>query len=96
MEIVKYIFGNFWHWLGALIFLVIIIDGVIVNLFKVILVIIQKKKELPKHDPMDLPTIAPQGTIWPYDGKKYIFVKDTWIQISETLLNNTPSSTPEQ
>ena len=89
MEIVKYIFGDFWHWLGALIFLVIIIHGVIA------LATIQKKNELPEHDPMDLPAIAPQGAIWPYDGKQYIFVKDTWIQLSDTLLNTLSSATEQ-
>ena len=95
MEIVKYIFGDFWHWLGALIFLVVIIHGVIANLLKAILATIQKKDELPEHDPMDLPAIAPQGAIWPYDGKQYIFVKDTWIQLSDTLLNTLSSATEQ-
>ena len=80
MEIIEYIFGNFWHWLGALIFLVCIIDGVIVNMFRVIAGFIEKKKE---NNPMELPTKAPQGAIWPYEGKMYMFVDDKWITLDD-------------
>lgn len=84
MELIKYIFGDFWRWLGALLFIVVIIN-----------VVTQKKIKLTEHDPMDLPAIAPQGATWPYNGKKYIFVKDTWVQLSDTLLNTFPSATEQ-
>ena len=30
MELIKFIFSDFWHWLGAFVFLVIIVDGIFV------------------------------------------------------------------
>ena len=33
MELIKFIFSDFWHWLGAFVFLVIIVYGIFVNFF---------------------------------------------------------------
>lgn len=98
MEIVKYLceffFTDFWHWLGGLIFLVVIVDGIFVNIFRIIMAAVVRTKKLPERDPMEMPPVAPEGTIWPRDGKHYIFVKGTWIQFDwmikekENNLNN--------
>lgn len=38
-----------------------------------------------ERDTMELPSEAPQGAIWPWDGKKYIRINDTWVQMTEDL-----------
>ena len=32
----EFFFTDFWHWLGGLVFLVVIVDGIFVNLFRLI------------------------------------------------------------
>jgi hypothetical protein len=32
----EFFFRDFWHWLGGVVFLVIIVDGIFVNLFRLI------------------------------------------------------------
>lgn len=93
MELIKFIFSDFWHWLGAFVFLVIIVDGIFVNFFRVIIHALKWKQKVPERDPMDFPEKAPQGTIWPRYGEKYIFINGTWIQLTGTLLKDYETKT---
>jgi len=47
MEIAKYLceffFTNFWHWLGLVIIIAIFIDGVILNLYRMIINLFKRK-----------------------------------------------------
>ena len=54
MEIVKYLceffFTDFWHWLGGLIFLAVIVYGIFVNIFRIIMAAVVRTKKLPERD----------------------------------------------
>ena len=41
----EFFFTDFWHWLGGLVYLVVIVDGIFVNLFRMILGIFARKGE---------------------------------------------------
>lgn len=41
-----------------------------------------------ESDTFELPTNAPQGAIWPFDGKKYIRINDTWVQLTDDLISD--------
>jgi hypothetical protein len=42
--------------------------------------------ERKKHESnTELPTYAPHGTIWPYNGRQYIRIDDTWIELGDNL-----------
>lgn len=56
MDYIKFFFGDFWHWLGGLIFLVVIVDGVFVNLLRLLAGAINRKRNLPDCDSKGLPT----------------------------------------
>jgi hypothetical protein len=92
MRYIEFFFGDFWHWLGALIFLMVIVDGFFVNLFRIINNAVIRKRQSPERDPMIPPTEAPQGTIWPYNGNKYIRIDDTWVKIDDGNERNSKNS----
>jgi len=100
MEITKYLceffFTSLWHWLGGLIFLVVIVDGIFVNLFRIILTAVKRVRKLPEHDPMEIPPVAPEGTIWPRDGKRYIFVKGAWVDFDGIIKEKDKESSNKE
>lgn len=91
MEIVKYLceffFTDFWHWMGGLICLVVIVNGIFVNLFRIIMAAVMRMRKLPNRDPMTLPQDAPEGAIWPREGKQYIRIKDAWVEFDGLIRN---------
>lgn len=97
MEVVKYLceffFQDFWHWLGGMIFLVAIVNGIFVNLFRIIMAAVVRKRRLPERDPMMFPPDAPEGAMWPCEGKMYIRIKDAWVEFDGLIKNKEKEET---
>ena len=47
-----------------------------------------QEDEDDESDTFELPTNAPQGAIWPFDGKNYIRINDTWVQLTDDLISD--------
>ena len=88
MRYIIFFFGNFWHWLGALIFLVVIVDGFFLNLFRIINNAIIRKRKIPERNIEEFPANAPNGVIWPFNGKMYIRIDGTWYELGDNIKNH--------
>ena len=48
----------------------------------------EHQEDTDESNILELPSEAPHGAIWPWNGKQYIRIGNTWVQLEEYSINN--------
>ena len=74
--------------IAVIIVLVVLLAVSLPLTWKLAIVKKNQEDEDDESDTFELPTNAPQGAIWPFDGKNYIRINDTWVQLTDDLISD--------